>query len=190
MEKELNTNTETTETMEQSTQPATYTQEQFEAALQAETDRRVTTALKKKEKEAAQRISQAEKLARMNEEEKREFELKQREEALAAKERELMVSANKVECLKILSDKKLPAELVDFVVSDDADTMQHNIKLFERLINKAVSEQVRERIGTGSPQIGTATGVGITKDSFKKMSIAEQSKLFQENPELYKELAR
>ena len=60
----------------------TYTQEEVDELLQKETDRRVTAALKKQET----KLNEAAKLAAMNEQEKWEYQLKQREQAIAEKE--------------------------------------------------------------------------------------------------------
>ena len=67
----------------------TYSQEEVDALLQSETDRRVTSALKKAEQKNAEKLKEAQRLAQMNEKEKYEYELQQREQAIAAKEREL-----------------------------------------------------------------------------------------------------
>ena len=60
----------------------TYSQEEVDALLQAEVDRRITTALKKQEKKNQEKIKEAEKLAQLNEEEKYKYQLEQREKAL------------------------------------------------------------------------------------------------------------
>ena len=51
-------------------EPRTYSQEEVDALLQAEVDRRITSALKKQEKKTQEKIKEAEKLAQLNEEEK------------------------------------------------------------------------------------------------------------------------
>lgn len=58
----------------------TYTQAELDELLQKEGDRRVSEALKKAEKKNADKLKEAEKLAKMNEAEKYEYELKQRED--------------------------------------------------------------------------------------------------------------
>ena len=67
----------------------TYTQEEVDALLQQEGDRRVSQALKKQEEKNKEKLKEAEKLARMNEQEKYEYELQQREAAMIQKEKEL-----------------------------------------------------------------------------------------------------
>ena len=75
-------------------QPKTYTQEEVDALLQQETDRRVTSALKKAEAKNAEKLKEAEKLAKMNEEQKYAYELEQREAAIAEKEKALALHSS------------------------------------------------------------------------------------------------
>jgi hypothetical protein len=109
----------------------TYTQEELDAAIQREADRRVSQALQRQEKKNAEKVREAEKLARMNEQEKFQYELEQREKAIIEKERALSLAENKNEAGKILAEKGLSLSLVDFVVAEDAETMKSNIKILE-----------------------------------------------------------
>ena len=71
-----NTNAGTPENKEgQQNNEKTYTQAEFEAELQKETDRRVTAALKKQAQKNEAKVKEAEKLAQMNEQEKYEYQL-------------------------------------------------------------------------------------------------------------------
>ena len=72
---------ETVET-EQGQENKTYTQEEVNELLQREADRRVSEALKKQAKKNEEKVREAEKLAKMNEEEKYRYELEQREKAI------------------------------------------------------------------------------------------------------------
>lgn len=192
MENTTNTTTgaETT-TATENNEPKTYTQEEVDALLQKESDRRVTEALKKAEKKNQDKVKEAEKLAKMNEQEKYEYELKQREEAIEAKERALTLAENKNEASKILSEKGLSLSLVDFVVADDADTMKYNIDILDRAFKASVKAEVEKRLGGNNPKRTTAINDGVvTKEQFKKMSISEQADLLKNNPELYKQLTQ
>lgn len=167
----------------------TYTQEEVDALLQKEADKRVTEALKKQEKKNAEKIKEAEKLAKMNEQEKYEYQLKQREEAIEKKEHELALAENKNEASKILAEKGISLSLVDFVVADDADTMKANIDLLDKAFKASVKAEVEKRLGGSSTKRGTDTDTSaITKEKFKKLSVSEQADLFKKNPELYKQL--
>lgn len=83
------------------------TQEELDALLQREGDRRVSDALKKFDKKKADAIKEAERLATMSAEEKFKYELDKREKAIAEKERNLTLAENKIEAQKILSSKSI-----------------------------------------------------------------------------------
>jgi len=179
-----NTKVEVTGTQDNTESKKTYTQEEVDKLLQTESDRRVSMALKKREKE----ISEANKISAMNEEEKRTYQLEQREKALAEKERLIAINENKYEAVKMLADKGLPTEFAEYCVNGDAEVTVQNIKNIEKIFNKAVAEAVKAKIGYNP--IASGQKAPLTKEAFFRMSISEQQKLYQENPELYRELTK
>ena len=168
----------------------TYTQEEVDALLQKEADRRVTEALKKQERKNADRVREAEKLAQMNEQQKYEYQLEQREKAIAEKERALALAENKNEASKILAEKGLSLSLVDFVVAEDAETMNANISLLDKAFKQSVKVEVEKRLGSSTPKKDLPLNETLTKDGFRKMSLAQQQELATQNPELYKQLTQ
>lgn len=186
-----NTNTETqvTEGQEQEVSK-TYTQEEVDKLLQSETDRRVTAALKKQELKNAEKLKESEKLARMNEQEKYEYALEQREAAIAEKERALALAENKNEASKILADKGISLSLVDFVVAEDAETMNERINLLDKAFKASVKAEVEKRLGSNTPKKNLPPDETITKEAFRKMSLADQQELYKTNPNLYQELVK
>lgn len=170
------------------TEVKTYTQEEVDALLQKEGDRRVTAALKKAEQRNADKMREAEKLAKMNEAEKYEYELEQREKAIADKERELALAENKNEASKILAEKGIDLKLVEFVVAEDAETMAANIQKLDHAFKHSVKIEVEKRLGSNSPKKNLPPDEAINRETFMKMSLAEQNRLATENPILYKEL--
>ena len=186
MEENKNTGVENNSTTEN--EKKTYTQEEVDKLLQAEADRRVTEALKKADKKKQQEVKEAQKLAAMNEQEKYEYQLKQREEAIIAKEKELALAENKNEASKILAEKGISLSLVDFVVAEDADTMKANIDLLDKAFKASVKAEVEKRIGSNSPKRNVEADKGITKEDFKKMNLRDLNNLYKNNPELYKQL--
>lgn len=189
MEENKVTETQNIEGQENNT-PKTYTEEEVQALLQKEGDRRVTEALKKAEKKNEQRVREAEKLAQMNEQEKYEYTLQQREQAILEKERELALAENKNEASKILAEKGLSLSLVDFVVAEDAETMNTNIKLLETAFNNSVKAEVEKRLASKAPRKNLPLDQPVTKEQFLKMTMAELSNLAQNNPELYEQLSK
>ena len=167
----------------------TYTQEEVDAMLQAEVDRRITSALQKQAKKNEAKLKEAQKLAQMNETQKYEYELEQREAAIAEKERALALAENKNEASKILAEKGLDLSLVDFVVADDADTMNNNINLLDRAFKKSVKAEVEKRLAGNTPKKGLPVDKAITKEEFLKMSYAELMELKKNQPELYEQFS-
>lgn len=168
----------------------TYTQEDFEKALQSEVDKRVSQAMATAQRKADARVKEAEKLAKMNEQQRYEYELETREKAIAEKEKALALAENKATAASVLSDKGISAKLVDFVVAEDADTMMSNISLLEKEFKASVKAEVERRLQTSTPKKNLPIDGTITKETFNKMKLSEQAELFRTNPDLYNSLAK
>lgn len=182
------TGAETTDTSTTGTEIKTYTQEEVDALLQREGDKRVTEALRKAERKNAERVKEAQKLAQMNESEKYQYELEQREKAIEEKEKALALAENKNEASKILADKGLSLSLVDFVVAEDAETMNDRIKVLDKAFKESVKREVEKRLGSSAPKKNLPPDETITKEQAKKMGIRERQQLLNNNPDLYKTL--
>ncbi len=178
----------TTDTSTTGTETKTYTQEEVNMLLQRESDRRVSEALKKAEKKNAEKVKEAQKLAQMNENEKFQYELEQREKAIAEKEKALALAENKNTASQILADKGLSLSLVDFVIAEDAETMNSNIRLLEKAFKDSVKREVEKRLGSSAPKKNLPPDEAITKEQAKKMSIIERQNLLNNNPELFNQL--
>lgn len=182
------TGAETTDTSTTGTETKLFTQEEVDALLQREGDKRVTEALKKAERKNAERVKEAQKLAQMNESEKYQYELEQREKAIEEKEKALALAENKNEASKILADKGLSLSLVDFVVAEDAETMNDRIKVLDKAFKESVKREVEKRLGSSAPKKNLPPDETITKEQAKKMGIRERQQLLNNNPDLYKTL--
>lgn len=168
----------------------TYTESEVQALLQREGDRRVSSALKKQQKEFEKKSAEADKLRDMDESQRKEYEYTQRLQELENKEREFAIAQNKLEATKVMANRELPIEFVDYIVAEDAETMMENITTFERLFKGAVADAVAKKIASPAPKTGSAKQTGMTKDEFRKLSVAQQSEIYRTNPELYKQMTR
>ena len=189
MEDNMNTNVEpTNEEGQQTNEEKTYTftQEELDALIQKEGDKRVSSALKTAQKKNEAKIKEAEKLAKMSEQQRYEYELSQREQAIAEKEHQLALAENKAEASSILAEKGISPKLVDFVVADDAEVMMTNISLLEAEFKESVKAEVEKRLQTSTPKKNLP--LEMTKESFQKLSIVERTQLLHNNPELYNKL--
>ena len=151
----------------------TYTQEEVDAIVQSESDRRVTQALDKYKKKAESQIREAEKLASMDANQKFQYQLQQKEEELNEKAKNLTLAENKIACASILADKNLPIKLADLVLDIDAENMNSKISILEDAFKSGVSN----------------TSDSISKDRFKKMNIRERQELYNTDRELYDALS-
>ena len=168
----------------------TYTQDEVNSMLQKEVDRRISSAQKKWEKNLENRMSEAEKLRSMTDEQKKAYDIEQREKEIQRKESEFSLMANKIECSKILNDKGLPQVFVEYVVAEDAETMSQRITDFEMAFKAAVQDAVSKKIQTKAPLGGTAATAqtGLTKEKFRKMGLSEKQNLKNTNPALYSQM--
>lgn len=168
----------------------TYTQEELDAIVQSESDRRVTQALDKYKKKAESQIKEAEKLASMDANQKFQYQLQQKEEELNEKAKNLTLAENKIACASILADKNLPIKLADLVLDIDAENMNSKISILEDAFKDAVNKEVNKRLTSTTPKSGASnTGDSISKDRFKKMNISERQELYNTNRELYDALS-
>lgn len=186
---ENNVNTSPETQVEEQAQVETQTEKTFtESEVQRMIDQRVTAAMQKAERKTQAKVREAEKLAQMNETQKYEYQLQQREEAIAAKERELALMENKNEASKILSEKGLSLTLVDFIVAEDAETMNLNIQVLENAFKQSVKAEVEKRMAGNTPKKNLPLDQPLTKEAFRKMSASEMMNLARNNPELYNQL--
>ena len=116
----------------------TYTEAEVQALLQQEADRRVSSALKKQQKQFESKMEEAEKLRTMDDNQRKEYEYQQKVQELERREHEFTITQNKLEATKVLSARGLPVEFVDYIVADDAETMMENINTFEKMFKSAV----------------------------------------------------
>lgn len=184
---ETNTNNNATGTENTQVQETkTFT----EAEVQSMIDQRVTQALKTQQKNQEKKIAEAVKLAQMNEQEKFQYELDQREAAIAAKEKELLLATNRNAADKVLAERGIPLTLVDLVVAEDAETMKANIDTLDKAFKDAVKGEIEKRLASKTPRQNMPTDSEITLEQFGKMSIGELQALSDTNPELYNRLTQ
>ena len=134
-------------------------------------------------------MAEAEKLRNMDESQRKEYEYSQRLQELEQKEKDFAIAQNKVEAMKVMSNRHLPVEFIDYIVAEDAETMMNNITTFEKMFNSAVADAVANKIASPAPKTGSAKQTGLTREEFKKLSISQQAEIYRTNPELYKQLS-
>ena len=95
---------------------------------------------------------------------------------------------NKNAASKILSEKGISIALVDLVIADSAEDMKSRIDILEKEFNASIQKEIERRLA-GTTPVKVQTKEGMTKEDFRKLSLAEQQKLYNTNPDLYKALS-
>jgi hypothetical protein len=89
----------------------------------------------------------------------------------------------------VLSARGLSAEFADIIsITDDIEASQSNIDKLDKLFKAAVRAEVEKRLAGNAPKGNGSGAAEITKESAKKMSLAQINALANENPELYNKL--
>src|SRR5690606_35045753 len=125
------------------------------------------------EKDFAEKLAaaktEAEKLAKMNADQKAEYERKQREEELAKRETEITRRELRATALETLAEKGLPKGLADILDFTSADSTNSSIESVEKAFREAVEAGVNERLKTkGPPKGGGGGGGGGQPNPWKK----------------------
>lgn len=126
---------------------------------QEEFNRRVNDAVSTAVKEAQEKwqlltddkVSEAEKLAKMTKEEKDQYLRQKKEKDLAAREANITKRELMAEAKNTLAEKKLPAGLAEVLNYTDADSCKKSIETVEKAFQAAVQEAVEERLKGGKP---------------------------------------
>lgn len=89
--------------------------------------------------------------------------------------------------LKTVTDKKLPTELVDLLVSSDETTTLKNIESFETIFRDRMENMVTEKMKNSSyePPSDDTKFDSITKDIFLKMNYSEQQEFAEQKPDAF-----
>ena len=164
----------------------TYTQEEVMALLQSESDKRVTSALKKQKAQYEKQLS----LSKLDGNEREKAEKDNRIAELEQLVAEMNTERNKSEFKSVLSSRGLSAEFAAIIaIGEDIEVAQNNIDKLDRLFKSAVKAEVEKRLAGNAPKgNGVSASAEITKETARKMSIAEMNKLANENPDLFNKL--
>lgn len=184
-EQNINVNEEVATETNATEEVKTYTQDEVLALLQSETDKRVTAALKTQQKKYEKQLS----LSKLDGDERAKAEKDNRIAELEEQLAQFQIERNKSELKSVLSSRGLSAEFADIVaISDDIEASQANIDRLDKLFKAAVKAEVEKRLAGNAPKNNGSDAAEITKESAKKMSMAEMNALAQSNPELFKKL--
>lgn len=117
-------------------------------------DEIIQRKLAKWEKDKAKAVSEAEKLAKMNEEEKNNYERQKLKDRLAELERKETLHEMAKTARSILADKGIQVEenLISRLITEDAETTKESVEAFSGLFTEAVDKAVTEKLKGKTPK--------------------------------------
>ena len=186
MDETNNTNVEQQEQEEKKT----FTLEEVNQLLQKEGDRRVSSAMAKKEREikALQKKLENEKsLSQLDEESRAAAEKDMKIAELQEQLKEYQTAKAKSEVQGVLGKRGLPVELADYIrIGEDVEEAVRSIDAIEKIIKNTVANEVKQRIAATSniPQVADVIGGKMTKEQFNALPIHQQQALMNSDPEL------
>jgi hypothetical protein len=159
----------------------TYTQEEFESEMK----RRIA-----REKKAAEKaIAEAEKLAKMNEEQKRQYAFEKLQNELEEYKRKDAYNTMSKEAAKMLAEHEIVADeqVLSFVVKETADETTETVNAFVELIKSKVQEGIKKSLAGTPPKKGNtpAGKIGSKEEIMKEKDSIKRQKLIQENIHLF-----
>lgn len=159
----------------------TFSQEEVDQILKER------LAREKKNKEDA--VKEAEKLAKMNKDQKAEYEREQMQKELDAYKAKEARNEMKKHASDVFKNNEITPndELLEIVTADTADQTQANVQAFKDVLNNMVKEQVQAKLYQGTPKNYSNGSGGVTResieqikdDSARQQAIAQNMHLFK-----------
>ncbi|MDU1096340.1 MAG: DUF4355 domain-containing protein [Clostridium sp.] len=151
-------NTDTTTQNESTSNEKTETNQSEKTFTQKDVDKliqeRVAREQAKWEKKVQDERTEAEKLAKMNVDQKAEYEKQKREDELAKREKDITTRELRATAYETLAEKNLPKELVDILNYESAETCNKSIEAVEKAFQSAVEKAVNDKLRGGNPPKG------------------------------------
>lgn len=149
-------------------------------------ERRVAHEKKKADEYAKEKAEEAAKLAKMNKDQKAEYEREKLEAELKQLRAEKALNEIRSEARVMFKDKDIDVsdELLDIVVSDSAETTKNNVDNLTKILDEMVQKKVQETLRQNSPKSFSKSGLSrdeilaIKDDSERQNAIAQNMHLF------------
>ena len=126
-------------------------QAEFDRRVQKAVNTAVTKAQEKRQALADDKLSEAEKLAKMTKEEKAQYMQQKREKELADREAAITRKELMAEAKNTLASDGLPQELAEVLDYSDADTCKKSMEKVKEVFQRAVETAVEEKLKGGKP---------------------------------------
>ncbi|SDI15777.1 protein of unknown function [Alteribacillus persepolensis] len=156
----------------------TLSKEELEKEKQREADRRVQQALEKERQKLKEQMQQeiererreAEELAKLSEKERQQKEFEQQQQKFEEEKKKFYRERLKLQAEQDLHERQLPTSIAPYLLADDAEKTLEVIKEVEVKWKEALEDEVKKRLATDKPNVGSTKMKGATS------SLAELAK--------------
>lgn len=162
-------------------------QAEFDRRVQKAVNTAVTNAQEKWKALTDDKLTEAEKLAKMTTEEKAEYKNRKLEKELEDLKRQNAVTEMAKTARKMLADEEIniPDELLGHLVSESAEDTKAAVEAFSKMYKTAVQAAVKDAL-KGNPPKGGTGGKTMTKEQIMAISNpVERQRLIAENIALF-----
>ena len=161
---------------------------EFDRRVQKAVNTAVTKAQEKWQALTDDKLSEAEKLAKMTKEEKAEYKNRKLEKELADLKRQNSLSEMSKTARKMLADEEIniPDELLAHLVSESAEDTKTAVEAFGKMYKDAVQAAVKDALKGNAPKGGSGGKGAVTKEQILTISNPiERQRLIAENIALF-----
>lgn len=163
-------------------------QAEFDRRVQKAIDTAVTNAQSKWKALHDDKLSEAEKLAKMTSEERSAYRMSQLEKELNAfKEKDTLAEMSKTARKMLAEDEiNIPDELLAHLVSTDAEDTKQTVQTFSKLFKDAVQDAVKDKLKGNPPKRGTGGKGSITREQILEIkNPSERQRMIAEHMDLF-----
>ena len=165
------------------------TDREFKSFLDSEKDKHADKVLKTFKANNLEKLIEAEVLKRTGKTETPEQKaIRELQEQLANMGKEKEKAERVAKYKDVLAEKKIPSNLISFILGEDDEVTEANINIFEDAMKTYVESKVKERLKDSKYTPPKSGEKKITRDEFNKLTLVEKQKLYDDNPNILDEL--
>ena len=181
------------ETVEDETgeESGTFTQEEVNEIVKSRLSRKDNEFKKELDKLVNEKLAEAKRQEQLTEEQKEAERLQNLAKELEDKQRELDFRDRFSEAESGLRKIDLDPRFAQWLVNEDKETTESNIKEFQSLFDKAVELRSVDKLRGKTPKANkTQKSKGVTKEEYNNMGYSERMALKAKDPALYEQLSK
>ena len=173
-------------TVEEKAEPKAEAKEPEKKYTDAEVDKIVQDRLAREQKKREKEVAEAEKLAKMNEKERYDYEVSELKKELDALKAEKSRSEMMTTARHMLANDGLNVSdaLIGVLVTSDAEQTNEAVKAFSKLLKEEIDKGVKAQLAGGNPKKGSTSA--LTREQiFAIKDPNKRLKAIEENMELF-----